>query len=587
MGMLSQAVSLAGGTFGRFAEFLGGPWGIALTLATVLLAKFAMDHREAGDAVEDATEKLRKHAQQIDINEQAQRVFDRTVEGSIAAMKKLTDEIDKQNLTLEDNIALKKAAIAGTLTDVVGNIGQVSAQLAQAVLAYREAQRVLADIQSGKLAVGENPTGAILAQQSRLADAHQQVLNLTAQLAGLNAAAEAGSRGLRAVDFPLVEQRAKDTQDAISTINHRFDEMAAKAKQAGTYTQQFADNLEKQRKAALDAAHATERASKSAGEYGRTVNFADAASIAKGAGLTVTSAYRSTAHQADLYNDPNVNRPGNPVARPGTSAHEGVNGKWALDIAFAPGLTAESLKKLYGGEGVSLTAIYKEKGHFHIEGNRTQAEIAADRSAISAQRARDTAWDKFVAGGQRAADAEVKLTEIGKDQVNQAEEYYQTHQRLKDLIDGGIIPSVKDWESEYDQLIAAQKEFNDFGGHVVDELLNPDNWKNWGDTAMNVLHEVLAEIIQLGAANPLKNLLFHQNNPTLGGLFSLFGGGKGISAPSGGIVPFSTLDTSVLPHMARGGLIGGAGGTDGNLLSINGIPASDGRRQRDPCGDAQ
>jgi hypothetical protein len=121
-------------------------------------------------------------------------------------------------------------------------------------------------------------------------------------------------------------------------------------------------------------------------QFGKQISFSDAEAIARGAGLTVTSGYRSTADQTRLYNDPAYNHPGNPVARPGTSAHEGVNGKWALDIAFAPGLTPEKLKKLYGDQGVSLSAIYKESGHFHIEGSRSQAAAEENAAAREAQR---------------------------------------------------------------------------------------------------------------------------------------------------------------------------------------------------------
>jgi hypothetical protein len=372
---LSTVTTLLGGVL----ETVAGV-GVALFIASLI--EMITKSGDASDKVEELVRKLKEHHEQTILNDQAQRAYDRTVDGSIEKMAKLTEEIAKQNLTLEDNINLKKAAIAAGLQNVVSNIGSVSTDLAAAVSdlhrAEAEANKLKGAAESPDAApdVAASYVGAL----RDLGTARQRVADLTSQLTALNTAANDGAKALHSVDFPLMERHAKDAVDSIAAINHRFDDAASKAKQAGTYTQEFADKLEKQRKAALDAAEAMKKANDSTGAFGRTVSSAQAVSIARAAGLQVNSSVRPTwmrdetpgggKSQERLYNEwVAAGRPkDNPVARPGTSNHEAGKGKWALDIQFAPGLTADKIKKVYADEGVSLTAAFPERGHFHIEG---------------------------------------------------------------------------------------------------------------------------------------------------------------------------------------------------------------------------
>jgi hypothetical protein len=90
-------------------KVMAGPWGLAISAGVAILATFISKMHGSGDELESAVEKLKRHHEQTVLNNDAQQIYDKTVEGSIEAMNKLTAEIDKQNLTLEDNIALKKA----------------------------------------------------------------------------------------------------------------------------------------------------------------------------------------------------------------------------------------------------------------------------------------------------------------------------------------------------------------------------------------------------------------------------------------------------------------------------------------------
>lgn len=465
LGELSEAVVLSGSAFGKLGAFLQGPWGIALTLSTVVVAKLITTLLNQKGAVGELVDKLKEHHEKTLLNDEAQRVYDHTVEGSIDAMAKLTAELDKQNLTLEDNINLKKVAIAGTISDVVGNIGSVSTQLAQAAEEYRAAQRAFAEIEGGNLPLGENSAAALSGAQSRIDTARQRVVDLSAQLGALNKAAESGARALRSVDFSLLERGAKEATNPIAAINRKYDDMATSAERAATGNDRLKaslkgtlDQIERNRAADLKAAQAN-----GAGEFGRQVSFADAAAIARGAGLSVTSGYRSTAHQAELFNDPAYNRPGNPVARPGTSAHEGVNGKWALDIAFAPGITAQSLKKLYGDQGVTLSAVYKESGHFHIEGSRSQAAAAENKAAREAEAAAKKAAEQRAVFQQAQDGLDSELIAVRKSEVKGAleqldirEEEVRAEQKKRDDGYASAVTTGKLTQAQADQLTAAE-----------------------------------------------------------------------------------------------------------------------------------
>jgi hypothetical protein len=462
------------GVLGGVLETVAGV-GVALMIAKII-DLVATSHNATSELAQMA-DKVAENARQAKLAAEAQAIYDRTVQGSLDAMKKLTDEISRQNLTLEDNINLKKASIAIGLQNVVANIGTVSSALATAIQRMHDAQEEVRKFRGAEGDPNAAPeiAAAYSGAQHDFAAAKQQVAELTAELNNLNAAANSGSKALGAVNFPLVERNAKDAVDAVSAINHRFDEADEKAKAAGTYTQAFATNLEKQRKAALDAAKATDTLNKSTGEFGRHIGFDAAAQIAKSAGLTVTSAYRSTEKQAALYNDPSVNKPGNPVAKPGTSAHEGVNGKWALDIAFAPGLSAASLKKLYGDQGVSLSAVYKESGHFHIEGNTGAGRSPVDNSARDAQRAANQETERERAYANEKAGLDDQILDARRQQGLSADETAGIETAAvkiaRDRYEQNIAAALKEGKlqkDEYDTLHKGNEDLRKYQNDMVE-----------------------------------------------------------------------------------------------------------------------
>ncbi|MFD2428199.1 hypothetical protein ACFSUK_08205 [Sphingobium scionense] len=78
-----------------------------------------------------------------------------------------------------------------------------------------------------------------------------------------------------------------------------------------------------------------------------------------------------------------------------------------------------------------------------------------------------------------------------------------------------------------DRQHAAWEELTDAGEHMVDTVLNPDNFRDWGDAGKSILQELRNELWKLAAINPLKNLISGGSLPTLfgsSGLAGLLGG---------------------------------------------------------------
>lgn len=181
-----------------------------------------------------------------------------------------------------------------------------------------------------------------------------------------------------------------------------------------------------------------------------------ASAIARAAGLQVNSADRSTARQQQLYDAwiAKGKPKENPVAKPGTSAHERGN---ALDIQFQAGVTAKKIKDAFAAEGVRLTKVFAETGHWHVEWARTAAQRTASadaakdvRDLAKANKELDDDLDEVVKQfdpARQAADeyAEslakiAKLQTAGKLTIGQASGYKMElfHQEQKRIADAQI-----------------------------------------------------------------------------------------------------------------------------------------------------
>lgn len=93
--------------------------------------------------------------------------------------------------------------------------------------------------------------------------------------------------------------------------------------------------------------------------------------------------------------------------------------------------------------------------------------------------------------------------------------------------------AVDELEKSLDRATQLQDDFRRIGEGALDSIFNPSNWNNWGDVGKSILKELEAEFIKLALLNPLKNMLYGQNNATFGDLFGMFGGGGGSGIVAG------------------------------------------------------
>ncbi|MFK5047639.1 hypothetical protein ACI4CD_28440, partial [Klebsiella pneumoniae] len=86
---------------GKFAAFMQGPWGIALTAGAAVLLPFLGNLLLAGNALDAETEKLKKNAEQTEAARKAKEAFGKTEEGVRAAILDQKTALDKQDASLE------------------------------------------------------------------------------------------------------------------------------------------------------------------------------------------------------------------------------------------------------------------------------------------------------------------------------------------------------------------------------------------------------------------------------------------------------------------------------------------------------
>lgn len=367
---LAYAFSGLEGKVGTVARLLSGPWSIALVAGSALLGGFIDHLLDSGDAADKSASATSQLKDKLDLSKNS-------YESLIAVVNEYNKAQDKSTaLTYEAIIAAEKQAEANLKA------------------AKSEAARLAAEVARGPTGPGgQGQYGASLA----LNMVDSKIKSLEADLANSQvAAAQARS--------DVANDPRKQIEIAYNAELVRWQEKLKQGKVDEATLQRVNIRLDKDRIAALKAYDEAHRRGSSANrEYGREINSTQARSIAEAAGLQVNGGDRTYARQKQLYDAwVAAGKPSNnPVAVPGTSAHERGN---ALDIQITAGVTAASIKKAYADEGVRLTKIFKEKGHYHIEWSTSGAD-KVERQA-----------DQLAQFGERAAE---KIARIN-DRFNEA-----------------------------------------------------------------------------------------------------------------------------------------------------------------------
>jgi hypothetical protein len=413
---------------GRFATFLSGPWGLAVGLAVGALGTLVYQMIAADDATDDATKGQREF---IDVMKDAKASW---VDVTKAAKDYADQAVKAREVTL-----LQIAAEAAAAQQRIQNALAIRQELQASLELYQQQVRMGPTGPNGQGQIGALAGANYM--QSMIDENTKALRELTR--AGEEAKNKAAD-GIAALTDPQTKIKTGFDvlrDEARKTIKD-FDALTARLGQ-----------LNKQEKLALEALQKAKSSAASNRQFGREIDMDAARSIASGAGFRVTSGLRTRAEQQRLYDT--VRTPTNPVALPGTSAHERGN---ALDIAFGNGVSAASIKKAYADAGVRLTKLLKEDGHFHIEWSTKGADKAVREAEQLAK-----AQERLQQFGERSAESIARINERFSEQPRLISQADQATRQLDDI----IADLEKRQPPGFQQMIADAREAK----QVVEEAL--------------------------------------------------------------------------------------------------------------------
>lgn len=216
IGQITQAVQLMSGGTSKFASFLGGPWGIALSLAVIVLAPLVGKLFEGNDALADSIKKLRDDARETELNRKAKEAFMRTTEGQIDAVRRLNAELDQsirtQRQQQQMTVLQAQQAVEGLRG---GRAGQVSAIEAQ----RRTVQGYNNQIMNPGF--GTDPE-AMLGLTIAAGQAEKKLKELEAQLRATDKAIADGEAAVRKAQIPLIQSDVEASLDKKAAAARRY-----------------------------------------------------------------------------------------------------------------------------------------------------------------------------------------------------------------------------------------------------------------------------------------------------------------------------------------------------------------------------
>ncbi|CAN5578120.1 hypothetical protein BH10PSE14_BH10PSE14_06810 [soil metagenome] len=413
IGRLGEAAALSGGSFGRLGAVLSGPWGLAITAGVAVLGPMVVKLFESNDALSAGVTKLRDDARATEVANAAHKAFSETLEGQIIEQRKLNDELER-GLKTQRQLDQQKLDTAQTrLTSDKDKLAAAQRELADARSALRAAMGRSSSVDSASPSDAVDANAAVIDAEQRFSDAKLLVANLQRAVA-------TAQTGAALAQITIAKTDVVDANDRIAAIHRQYrakTDAAIAAADAEAQAGKAIDQAALTRKlsaiataeaAAVKAEQRREqgaRGTRSSGLSGNEITSNQARAIAEAAGFHVNSQDRTRAQQQRLYDT--VRTPENPVAKPGTSAHE--RGA-ALDIAFGPGVTPEAIRKAFDAEGVKLKKLIKEAGHYHIE----WSTAAADRAQhdVDEARKRANAAQQRISSSNSDTDLEIGRSKI-------------------------------------------------------------------------------------------------------------------------------------------------------------------------------
>ncbi|MEJ8630589.1 hypothetical protein P0F65_13465 [Sphingomonas sp. I4] len=262
-----------------FANFMLGPWGLALTAGLLVLGALTKNLHLFSDEVDDAVAKLQKDAHSTDIAAQAKERFKTTLEGVTQAIrdqaKALDDAAEAERTSAERaNIAAKQHA-----EEALELRKKTAARLADAIAA-----------RDGFSATGGGTSTVATVQAAEAA----RVVELQGQLKDADAQVEKAQANLNRTRVDLAAEQAQIAIDPVRAVTKLYDdrikalkdlqrEEAKHGRQVGAESKRRLQELEEQKKKAVETAQATANAARRSNtanrQFGREVDLSGAREI--------------------------------------------------------------------------------------------------------------------------------------------------------------------------------------------------------------------------------------------------------------------------------------------------------------------
>ncbi len=458
----AQTSTSMGGTAvvaGRLAGVMGGFLGIAITGVVAALVSLIFKEKEHAATLDELLSKMREQRIAAELTAQANGIWERSLDGLIAKSKQLNDELNRRSQTPADVNAGQLDTERQSLATYTAELEKARTELKRLTDARTAARQARA---TALASLGEDTRA-----ERNLARANGELRRLEPQIVvaatRFNEMTVAAAKASDSVGLLTVEGAKIKAGQLSDPIKMKFDALRLAANETIKDVDKLAARLlalDQQEEKARKAAKPSREGS---GFSGGQMSAAGAKSFALQQGWQVNSAQRPSwirdevpgggSSQERLYKEYiRQGRPADrPVAAPGTSAHEGAKGRWALDIQLKDGLTANAVKKAFADEGISVSILKEHGGRVaHVTGSRSQAVAAdnaverdkrdAERQALAAKEAAQRAQaqtDRFNIESKDLQD-QLKAAQVGRV-TSLEQQYYLDQQQIIAQHDGNVL----------------------------------------------------------------------------------------------------------------------------------------------------
>lgn len=211
IGQVSQALMLmggdsGGGMLGKVGRFLGGPWGIALTIATIALTPLISKLFETGDAVDELIKKKKEDAKESENTRLANERWVTTLDALIERTRKFTDAM-KDRLAIQSQV--DQANLKQQQTDVTNLQNELEGEKQRRATLERQLRAASAPLTQ----TGRGLEAAAGIQAAEVARIRGEIAKSQTEIDRLQASLNNAQQGVIAGTIVVAEQQGRALVD--------------------------------------------------------------------------------------------------------------------------------------------------------------------------------------------------------------------------------------------------------------------------------------------------------------------------------------------------------------------------------------